>query len=396
MKIKTVKTLLLSIMLTLLFSACPAEFFHQGDGSTSTTTNTFYPNADDYDIFGLSQTYNGSPCYVSITPKSGNSPGAVTVLYDGSTNAPAAIGSYPITFNVAAVTGWYAAFGLSAGTLVINAKPDPPSGDWNITLKGGKYQYAFEYPRIEHGETYEVIFTIEDCDSAFIESKLGGKLCFNTDLAGEDEKILSGWQLSIPNSVSQQIKNYTWIFKAGDQNSDSMPVENPATTPAGRQQYFSLTAMDSYWSDYGANTIFYVKGGFEVKLKDEFSNWVSGGEVALGNLDGVAGKGQLSQGEAAKILVMPDNGKITFTIRVTVDNAYAQPGWVIGGISSNWDFSMGNYIPFYIPEDALNGLYEFKVDIGIFLLKNILAGSDTIIINLFNGTTITKAELFRL
>jgi transcription elongation GreA/GreB family factor len=88
------------------------------------------PVAGDYDISSnLTQTY-GSVTAVTVTAKTGKSPGAVTVsyagsgstTYDKSTTAPTAAGTYTVTFSVAAATGWNAASDLAAGTLTISAK----------------------------------------------------------------------------------------------------------------------------------------------------------------------------------------------------------------------------------------------------------------------------------
>jgi hypothetical protein len=77
------------------------------------------PVANDFDVSGLTQIHTGSPCTVNITPKSGKSPGAITVYYNGSTAAPSAVGTYTVTFDVAAATGWNRATGLVAGQLSI-------------------------------------------------------------------------------------------------------------------------------------------------------------------------------------------------------------------------------------------------------------------------------------
>jgi uncharacterized protein YjdB len=82
------------------------------------------PVASDYTITGLNQIYDGSPRGVSIVPKTGFSPGLITIFYSSSTyvtsaTPPWVIGSYTVTFNVAAAPGWLAANGLSAGTLTI-------------------------------------------------------------------------------------------------------------------------------------------------------------------------------------------------------------------------------------------------------------------------------------
>jgi len=76
------------------------------------------PVAEDYTIGNLTQTV-GNITGVTIVAKTGKSPGAVTVLYNDSTTIPQTAGSYTVTFNVAAATGWNMASGLSAGTLSI-------------------------------------------------------------------------------------------------------------------------------------------------------------------------------------------------------------------------------------------------------------------------------------
>ena len=63
----------------------------------------------------------GSVTPVTITPKAGKSSGARTIYYNGATTLPTSPGSYAVTFDVAATTGWNAASGLAAGTLTITA-----------------------------------------------------------------------------------------------------------------------------------------------------------------------------------------------------------------------------------------------------------------------------------
>jgi uncharacterized protein YjdB len=88
---------------------------------TSSISENQTPVLSDYIITGLTQIYTGSPCSVTVMPKSGKSPGDITVYYNGSATAPSAAGSYVITFDVAAAQGWNSASGLNAGTLVISA-----------------------------------------------------------------------------------------------------------------------------------------------------------------------------------------------------------------------------------------------------------------------------------
>jgi len=94
------------------------------------------PVIGDFNISGTGTfTYNGSSRTVTITPKVGSSQGAITVYYNGSMTAPSAVGTYTVTFNVAASTGFNAVTGLSAGTLIINAAT-PVASDFNISGTG--------------------------------------------------------------------------------------------------------------------------------------------------------------------------------------------------------------------------------------------------------------------
>jgi formylglycine-generating enzyme required for sulfatase activity len=90
------------------------------------------PVASDYTFGNLTQNA-GSVSAVTISPKSGKSPGAITIRYNGSTNIPQTAGTYPVTFDVAAATGWNAATNLSAGNLTVNAPNQTPvAGDYTI------------------------------------------------------------------------------------------------------------------------------------------------------------------------------------------------------------------------------------------------------------------------
>jgi hypothetical protein len=99
------------------------------------------PVAGDYNISGLFQTFDNTAKTVMITPKEGKSGGPSTIYYEGtgsttyarSGNGPSAEGTYAVTFDVAAVTGWNPATGLSAGTLEINRKSTPVASDYETT-----------------------------------------------------------------------------------------------------------------------------------------------------------------------------------------------------------------------------------------------------------------------
>jgi hypothetical protein len=287
-----------------------------------------------------------------------------------------------------------------AGALLTGCSPSEADegniiSDWNIELKGGKYQYVFTSPKIEHDKTYTVTFTIEDCDESLSKSDghFGGKISYKMNLndENEDDKVLSGWQNATPQDIDASPRSYTWTFKAGQKYSDSKDVENPATTPSGATQYFDLTAQTSSWSGFGANDNFKVKGKFEVALKEEVTTWIPEGELTLGNVDGTQGKGELSAADVAKILALPDDGIIKFYVSVTVNSSDAQPGYGVCGVSPTWSGG----ISLTIPGGAAYGPLDFTQDVEIGALKSILGTASTIIINPYNGAVVTKAELFR-
>jgi hypothetical protein len=111
---------------------------------TTTTTNpnpnqptpqNQTPAASDYDIGNLIQPIGGVTS-VTITPKSGKSGGARAIYYTGtsetkSTTIPQTAGTYVVTFDVAAATGWNAAANLYAGTLTV-ATLTPAASDFTF------------------------------------------------------------------------------------------------------------------------------------------------------------------------------------------------------------------------------------------------------------------------
>jgi len=103
------------IAITFSFIACVT-----GNGDNDLT-----PTVTDFDISGTGTfTYNGNPKTVTITPKAGKSQGVITIYYNGTITAPSAVGTYAVTFNIEAATGWNAVSGLTAGTIII-ANNDP-------------------------------------------------------------------------------------------------------------------------------------------------------------------------------------------------------------------------------------------------------------------------------
>ncbi|MDR2575053.1 MAG: hypothetical protein LBC52_01265 [Treponema sp.] len=266
----------------------------------------------------------------------------------------------------------------------------------DLVFKGGKYQFKFDTPKIEHGKEYEVILTLIDYDEDFDGSQLGGKICYKMDLddTSEEAKVLSGWKNPVPGQVSKNVTTYTWTFKAGEKNNDDIDPEVDATTPSGGKQFFGFEAQTSAWKPYGSNVSFGIKGGFEVKPKETVSEWTSEGTVTLGSEDGTAGKGTLSSADSAKIRDLPAGSKIAITVTVTVNAAGAgsnEPGWGVGSVGG-WETT--NSVPINIPGSASAGELTFTYEIEVSAIKAVFPTGD-ISINLYNGATASKLELFK-
>ncbi|MCL2442824.1 MAG: hypothetical protein FWD13_05085 [Treponema sp.] len=115
------------------------------------------PVAGDYTFGNLNQTA-GSVTAVSITPNEGKSSGAITIYYEGAgsttytknTAIPQTIGQYTVTFDVASVTGWNAATGLSAGTLIVS--PGVSNDTYGISLDA---QETYTFASFQEG--YDII-----------------------------------------------------------------------------------------------------------------------------------------------------------------------------------------------------------------------------------------------
>ena len=116
--------LALIIGIALVFAIIVLPLTGCDDGDNSDDTNQT-PTVEDFDISGTGKvSYNGSAKTVTVKAKEGKTTGKVTVKYKGSTTAPSAAGTYTVTFDVAAATGWNAASGLAAGELIIDDPAD--------------------------------------------------------------------------------------------------------------------------------------------------------------------------------------------------------------------------------------------------------------------------------
>jgi hypothetical protein len=106
------------------FDVAATDKWAPATGLSAGTLNVLEPQtpvAGDYEIGNLEQLASGVTA-VTIKPRDGKSPGAVTIYYADSADIPQTVGTYAVTFDVAeALTdGWKAATGLSAGTLTVD------------------------------------------------------------------------------------------------------------------------------------------------------------------------------------------------------------------------------------------------------------------------------------
>jgi hypothetical protein len=145
----------LAAIMTIVIGSCDNETTPGNETSIPT------PTTADFDIGNLSQTV-GSVTAVNITPKPGKSGGAITIYYNGSVTLPADIDTYPVTFDVAAATGWKAASGLSAGTLIINKGTPVFSLRQGSTFITNNSLTPFDFGQVELGTNKELTFTIQN------------------------------------------------------------------------------------------------------------------------------------------------------------------------------------------------------------------------------------------
>jgi hypothetical protein len=109
------------------------------------------PIEDDFDYLNFKQVWDGDPKYVSIIAKSGRTTGAVDPIYNDTVGfVPKEVGTYKVTFNVAAAPGWNFARTLTAPTFEIvtqDLNPVVPTAD-EFTYEGlGSFKYLPVTPR---------------------------------------------------------------------------------------------------------------------------------------------------------------------------------------------------------------------------------------------------------
>jgi len=212
------------------------------------------PVASDYDIANLTQT-EGSVTAVTITPKSGKSTGTITIKYSGSTTIPQTAGTYAVTFDVAAASGWNPATGLSAGTLTINAAPStnqtPVASDYDIanltqtagsvtvvtiTPKSGKstgtitIKYSGSATIPQTAGTYAVTFDVAAASGWNAATGLSaGTLTINTASSTNQTPVASDYDIANLTQTAGSVTAVTITPKAG-KSSGAITIKYAGST----------------------------------------------------------------------------------------------------------------------------------------------------------------------
>jgi len=114
------RKLVFLMIIALVVTGCKEpESKPEKESKPESEVDNLNPVASDFIIGNLTQTV-GNITPVTVKPKVGKSTGTITIFYNGSTILPTEVGTYTVNFNVAAVSGWNAVNGLSAGILTVN------------------------------------------------------------------------------------------------------------------------------------------------------------------------------------------------------------------------------------------------------------------------------------
>jgi len=131
------------------------------------------PSVYDFSISGVGDFYyDGTAKAVSITANSDKSSGEISVYYTGigetsyekSEAAPTEIGTYLVTFNVAAVAGWNGASELIAGTLNIeDGTPDIPANLNAVIASETSIKVSWSF--VSRAASYNVYYITSSAES---------------------------------------------------------------------------------------------------------------------------------------------------------------------------------------------------------------------------------------
>jgi len=215
------------------------------------------PVVGDYDITGLSATYDGSEKAVTVTPKAGKSTGAVTVKYNGNAARPVDAGTYTVTFDVVAAGSYIAATGLSAGTLTIN-RGTPTAANFDISGLTQDYNGSARTVTITPKTGVGAVSNIQYNGSATAPSAAGGYPVTFDVAEGANYKAatgVSGGTMLISNTFTTIAAFNTWLSsQSNNSTATAYPVKLNNVSDLGGSSYSS----GSLGSVLRANTLKYV------------------------------------------------------------------------------------------------------------------------------------------
>jgi len=273
------------------------------DGQSGYTNNTINL---DYTISGTGTfTYDGTAKTVSVTRKENASPGAITVLYNGTETPPVNVGTYTVTFNVAAVPGFNAITGLPAGTITITKAAgtavNAPTGTLSVT-----------------GTSITVNAVIAPTNGQTIE------YARNTTNSAPS----SGWQTDTTFTGLSGSTTY-YIFARSAQNSNyetgaasgSLTVTTLPTVSTNRFEYYWVNEHDSLVTTSGGVTT--INAGETLTITAQGTGYVVKQWLLNGKITGQIGNtynfSSTTGGNHTVGLFVEKNGKLYNTnITITV------------------------------------------------------------------------------
>ena len=216
------------------------------------------PVAGDYDFGNMTQ-YADNITAVIITPKSGKSSGARTIYYEGtgataytkSLAIPAAAGTYAVTFDVMAVSGWNEAKGLSAGVLTIGILT-PVADDFiftNVKQSVDKITHVVITPKDGKSKGAQTIYYEGTSGTTYTKNTAlptaAGKYAVTFDVAAvtgswSEAKGLSAGVLDINTKQTPKESDYTITIKNLNQTVGSVTAAADVTKNSGSDGEFKI------------------------------------------------------------------------------------------------------------------------------------------------------------
>ena len=272
------------------------------------------PKQADFDMvpdLSAEQTYSGEAQIVNVTTKSGiRGMGAVTVRYNGRTEAPTNVGSYAITIDVADGSNYKAISGIEAGTLTIKKAAAP-------TLADVKADHAY-------ATTGAQTVSLADLVAGATDYKLG-EIAENETITGETVsengvvtytltgKGAAGSTVTIPVTITS--KNY-------EETTVNVVITIKQATPTGAPGYEFLHDSSKTLKDAGLDLI-----NSTLNPKEGTLEWIdSNGKV-------LPGETKLEEGKKYIWRFTPDDSNYA---TITGELELYAPYRILDGADSTW------------------------------------------------------------